>query len=59
MVIVIHQTGSTRNALLYNEEKVKEGVATFFHSANTLSLNPFLYDQNHRMKILLYIESRN
>jgi len=59
MVIVIHQTADTRNALLYNEQKVKEGVATFFHSANTLSLNPFLYDHNHRMKILLDIESRN
>ena len=59
MVIVIHQTADTRNALLYNEQKVKEGVATYFHSANTLSSNPFLYDQNHRMKILLDIESRN
>lgn len=59
MVIVIHQTADTRNALLYNEQKVTEGVATYFHSANTLSLNPFLYDQNHRMKTLLDIEKCN
>ena len=59
MVIVIHQTADTRNALLYNEQKVTQGVATYFQSANTLSLNPFLYDQNHRLKTLLDIESRN
>lgn len=33
MVIVIHQSADTRNALLYNEQKVAEGVATYFHSA--------------------------
>jgi len=59
MVIVIHQTADTRNALLYNEEKVKEGVATYFHSANTESSNPFLYDHNYRLNALLDIESRN
>jgi hypothetical protein len=36
MVVVIHQTTDTRNALLYNEQKVKEGVATYFH----ISFNP-------------------
>ena len=56
MVIVIHQCNHTRNALLYNETKVKEGVGTYFHSANTLSVNPFLYDQNHRWKVLHDIE---
>ena len=59
MVIVIHQTADTRNALLYNEEKLKEGVATYFHSANTESLNPFLYDHNYRLNTLLDIENRN
>src|SRR5665647_610541 len=59
MVIVIHQTADTQNALLYNETKVTEGVATFFHSGNTASLNPFLYDPNHRLNALLDIETGN
>jgi hypothetical protein len=59
MIIVIHQADSTRNALLYNEKKVKEGVASYFHSANTLSVNPFLYDQSHRWKIFNDIEKEN
>jgi len=59
MVIVIHQTADTRNALIYNEEKVKEGVATYFHSVNTESSNPFLYDHNYRLNALLDIENRN
>ena len=59
MVIVIHQTADTPNALLYNEHKVAEGVATYFHSANTESSNPFLYDHNYRLNALLDIESRN
>ena len=59
MVIVIHQTANTGNALLYNEKKVKEGVATFFHSCNTKSVNPFMYDEKHRLKNLLDIEKMN
>jgi len=59
MVIVIHQTADTQNALLYNEQKVTEGVATYFHSSNTESVNPFLYDQNHRLNALLDIETGN
>jgi len=59
MVIVIHQTADTRNALLYNEQKVTEGIATYYHSANTEYLNPFLYDQNHRLNALLDIEIGN
>ena len=59
MVIVIHQTADTQNALLYNEQKVTEGVATYFHSSNTESENPFLYDQNHRLNALLDIETGN
>jgi hypothetical protein len=56
MVIVIHQTANTQNAFDYNEKKVTEGVATYFDSANTLMTNPFLFDQNHRSKILYDIE---
>lgn len=59
MVIVIHQSNDTRNAFLYNEKKVTEGVASYFHSANTLSVNPYLYDQSHRWKILNDIEKEN
>jgi len=59
MVIVIHQTANTQNALLYNEQKVMEGVATYFHSGNTESVNPFLYDHNHRLNALLDIETGN
>ena len=59
MVIVIHQSNDTRNAFLYNEKKVTEGVASYFHSANTISVNPFLYDQRHRWKILHDIEKEN
>ena len=59
MVIVIHQSNDTRNAFLYNEKKVREGTALYFQSANTLSVNPFLYGQNHRWKILHDIEKEN
>ena len=59
MVIVIHQSNDTHNAFLYNEKKVNEGVASYFHSANTLSVNPFLYNQRHRWKILHDIEKEN
>ena len=59
MIIKIHKTAVTPNAVLYNEAKVKAGVATYFHSANTLMINPFLYDQNHRLKILQDIEKTN
>ena len=59
MVIVIHQSSDTRNAFQYNEKKVKEGMASYFHSANTLSVNPFMYGQRHRWKILHDIEKQN
>ena len=59
MVIKIHQTAHTENALRYNEKKVKEGVATFFDSRNTFSVNPFMYDEKHRLKILADIEKIN
>lgn len=56
MVIKIHQVASTENAFLYNEKKVREGVAIFFDSQNTVSVNPFMYDEKHRLKNLLDIE---
>ncbi len=59
MVIVIHQSSDTRNAFSYNEKKVGEGVASYFHSANTLSVNPVMYGQSHRWKILHDIEKQN
>jgi len=59
MVIKIHQVASTENAFRYNEKKVKEGVAVFFQSKNTLSVNPFMYDEQHRLKNLLDIEKLN
>tara|TARA_R110002050_G_scaffold46746_4_gene109778 strand:+ start:312 stop:1238 length:927 start_codon:yes stop_codon:yes gene_type:complete len=59
MVIVIHQSSDTRSAFLYNEKKVREGVASYFYSANTISINPFMYDQGHRWKILHDIEKPN
>jgi len=59
MVIVIHQTASTENAFFYNEKKVEEKVATFFHSRNTKAINPFLYDKKHRQKEFSDIEKRN
>lgn len=59
MVIKIHQVASTENALRYNEKKVREGVATFFDSRNTVSVNPFMYDEKHRLKIMADIEKVN
>jgi hypothetical protein len=34
MVAIIHNSSSLRNALHYNENKVKQGVANFIHSGN-------------------------
>ncbi|RUT78953.1 relaxase/mobilization nuclease domain-containing protein [Ancylomarina longa] len=59
MVIVIHQTASTENAFLYNEKKVEEKTATFFHCRNTKAINPFLYDKKHRLKEIFDIEKLN
>ncbi len=59
MVIKIHQVAHTENALRYNEKKVREGAATFFDSRNTVSVNPFMYDEKHRLKILADIEKVN
>jgi len=59
MVIVIHQTSSTANAFFYNERKAKEGKATFYHSRNTPSANPFIYSAQHRSQIFKRIEDSN
>ena len=59
MVIKIHQTANTENAVLYNERKVQKGLAEFFDSRNTLSQNPFSYNEKHRLKIFSGIEQQN
>jgi Relaxase/Mobilisation nuclease domain len=59
MVIVIHQASSTANAFFYNERKAKEGKATFYHSKNTPSVNPFIYSAQHRLQIFKRIEDSN
>lgn len=59
MVIVIHQASSTANAFFYNERKEKEGKATFYHSRNTPSINPFIYSTEHRHQIFKRIEDSN
>ena len=59
MVIKIHQACSTPNALFYNERKVVQHKATFYHSRNTPEINPFLGDKNARHRIFKEIEDRN
>ena len=59
MVIKIHQACSTKNALFYNERKVVQHKATFYHSRNTSEINPFLGDKNARHRIFKEIEDRN
>ncbi len=59
MVIKIHQACSTKNALFYNERKVLQHKATFYHCRNTPEINPFLGDKNARHRIFQVIEDRN
>ncbi len=59
MVIKIHQACSTKNALFYNERKVLQHKATFYHCRNTPEINPFLGDKNARHRIFKEIEDRN
>lgn len=59
MVIVIHQSLSTQNALFYNEKKVEHKKAVFFHSGNTPTINPFAGTKQDRLNILKEIEDRN
>lgn len=59
MIIKIHQTINTENALLYNEKKVEKGVAVFFDCGNTNASDPFKYNTTYRLHILQSIESQN
>jgi len=59
MVIKIHQACSTQNALFYNERKIFQHKATFYHNRNTPQINPFLGDKNARHRIFKEIEDRN
>ncbi|WP_439185428.1 relaxase/mobilization nuclease domain-containing protein [Carboxylicivirga taeanensis] len=59
MVIKIHQTHSTKEALNYNESKVEQGQARFFYSKNTTELRPFAYPSSQRLGQLLEIEKGN
>ncbi|WP_430815917.1 relaxase/mobilization nuclease domain-containing protein [Carboxylicivirga sp. RSCT41] len=59
MVIKIHQTASTKEAFNYNEQKVEQGQAHFFHSRNTTELRPFVYPASQRLAQLLAIENGN
>jgi hypothetical protein len=59
MIIKIHQTCNTKNALFYNEKKVERHYATFYHSKNTPEINPFFGDKNARYGIFKEIEDRN
>jgi len=59
MVIVIHQSVSTQNALFYNEKKVEKGKAVFFDKGNTPSINPFAGSKYDRWRIFNEIEERN
>ena len=59
MVIVIHQSVSTQNALFYNEKKVQQKKAVFFHSGNTPTINPFAGSKQDRWNSIKEIEERN
>ncbi len=59
MVIVIHQSGNTQNALFYNEKKVEQKKAHFFQSGNTPTINPFIGTKHDRLNTLKEIEVRN
>ena len=59
MVIVIHQSTITQNALFYNEKKVEQMKAFFFQSGNTPTINPFAGTKYDRLNIQHEIEERN
>lgn len=59
MVIVIHQSSSTQNAMFYNEKKVEQKKALFFKSGNTPTINPFAGTKHDRLNILKDIENGN
>lgn len=59
MVIVIHQSTSTQNALFYNEKKVEQKKAVFYKSDNTPTINPFAGTKHNRLNTLKKIEDMN
>lgn len=59
MVIVIHQSTSTQNALFYNEKKVEQKKAVFYKSDNTPTINPFAGTKQNRLNTLKKIEDMN
>ena len=59
MVIVIHQSVSTQNALFYNEKKVQQKKAVFYQSGNTPTINPFTGSKQDRWNSIKEIEERN
>ncbi|WP_346861169.1 relaxase/mobilization nuclease domain-containing protein [uncultured Draconibacterium sp.] len=59
MVIVIHQSSSTQNAMWYNEQKVEQKKAVYFQSKNTPTMNPFAGSKNDRWNIIKDIEQQN
>lgn len=59
MIIVIHQSGNTQNALFYNEKKAEQKKAYFYKSGNTPTINPFAGTKHDRLNILKEIEERN
>jgi hypothetical protein len=59
MIIKIHQACSTKNALSYNERKVEQQKASFYHCQNMPVVNPFMGDKNDRCQIFKEIEDRN
>ncbi|WP_159517946.1 relaxase/mobilization nuclease domain-containing protein [Sunxiuqinia indica] len=59
MIIKIHQTCSTKNALFYNERKIDKKWASFYHSQNMPVMNPFLGNRNDRYRVFQEIEERN
>jgi len=59
MVIVMHQTKSTEAAFLYNERKVEEGHAKFYHVKNGGSAQAFVHDKKFRWRRFERLEVKN
>jgi hypothetical protein len=58
MVAIVHNSKSLRNALHYNENKVRQGVAKFIHSAN-YSKDTELLGFNDKIKLLEKLTALN
>ncbi len=59
MVIVMHKAQNTVPAFNYNEKKVEQKRAQFFHSRNTNAANAFIYTKDYRLELLQNIEAKN